>query len=438
MAAVCAAGVAAAAAVDAHDAERGASGAHAALASTHRLVRRSMTNHDVEASGMPWQRAIAFVAAVGGVLLFVLTLGLVLQVTDRPRMEARHPGAVPVPGGYQAQRARSQRHTSQLPRPPSGRPQLGSSPSQIGLLDQVQPQPVASRRARREGRPSRQLPAPPQHLLASEPAPYLGLQMPPTARGQLPPTGAEYAEYTSGAYAPGPSRAPRMLPLPPDLGAPLIEAPGAPYSEYAASHSYADSSPFETQEVLTQSSTKQTPRSSRGYVPLPEPPIQMTHVATEYVQPEVGYYDTPTYQQEVAHYADAGREVRRKASTRSRGSGLERKSSQLSRVDSIGAGDPRRHSRKLPQPPVPRMSTTERIRALRSVMQDSYLDDPPLGADAAQPAPPVSVQALSGADALGYPVREEHRYATHYGHPNPYDRRAVAGSDVPRHRYYPI
>lgn len=436
---MCAASVAAAAAVGAHDAERDASGAHATTAaSTHRFVRRSKDNHEIEASGMPWQRAIGFCAAVGGVLLFMVALGLVLQVTDRPRMEARHPGMAPLPGGYQAQRARSQRRASQLPRPPSGRPQLGSSPSQIGLLDQVQPQPVASRRARREGRPSRQLPAPPQHLLASEPAPYLGLQMPPAARGQPAPTGGEYAEYTSGAYAPGPSRAPRMLPLPPDAGAPLMEAPGAPYSEYAASHSYADSSPFETHEVLTQSSTKQTPRSSRGYVPLPEPPIQMTHVATEYVQPEPGYYDTPTYQQEVAHYADTSRDLRHKTSTRSRASGLERNNSQLSRVDSIGAGDHRRHSRKLPQPPVPRMTTSERIRALRSVTQETYLDDPPLGADAAQPAPPVSVQGLNGADTLSYPVREEHRYATHYGQTGPYGKRAVAGSDVSKHRYHPI
>ena len=93
LAAVCAAGVAAAAAVGVRDAEHGTSGVTAALAApAHRLVRRSKDNHDIEASGMPWQRAIAFCAAVGGVLLFMVTLGLVLQVTDRPRMEARHPG----------------------------------------------------------------------------------------------------------------------------------------------------------------------------------------------------------------------------------------------------------------------------------------------------------------------------------------------------------
>lgn len=442
LAAVCAAGVAAAAAVGVRDAEHGTSGVTAALAApAHRLVRRSKDNHDIEASGMPWQRAIAFCAAVGGVLLFMVTLGLVLQVTDRPRMEARHPGVAPVAGGYGAQRARSQRRMSQLPRPPSGRPQLGSSPSQIGLLDQVQPQPVASRRARREGRPSRQLPAPPQHLLASEPAPYLGLQMPPAARGPQAPPAGEYAEYTNATYQPGgPSRAPRTLPLPPDMGAPLMDAPAAPYSEYAASQSYAESSPFETHEVLSQSSMKQTPRSSRGYVPLPEPPIQMTHVAIEYAQPEPGYYDTPTYQQEVANYAaETSRDLRRKASTRSRTSGLERNGSQLSRVDSIGAGDHRRHSRKLPQPPVPRMTTSERIRALRSVTQDPYLDNPPLGeGDMPQPAPPVSVQELNGADALSYPVREEHRYTTHYGQSSQRGKRSLAGSDKPKHRYHPI
>ena len=236
------------------------------------------------------------------------------------------------------------------------------------------------------------------------------------------------------------SRAPRTLPLPPDMGAPLMDAPAAPYSEYAASQSYAESSPFETHEVLSQSSMKQTPRSSRGYVPLPEPPIQMTHVAIEYAQPEPGYYDTPTYQQEVANYAaETSRDLRRKASTRSRTSGLERNGSQLSRVDSIGAGDHRRHSRKLPQPPVPRMTTSERIRALRSVTQDPYLDNPPLGeGDMPQPAPPVSVQELNGADALSYPVREEHRYTTHYGQSSQRGKRSLAGSDKPKHRYHPI
>lgn len=411
----------------------------------HPLVRRSPYNHDIEASGMPWKNAVGFLAAIAFVLGVMIFLALVLQCANPPRMEARH---FPVPqhaAPYAPTRARSQRRISQLPRPPSGRTQLGSSPSQVGLLDQVQPQPVTSRRARRDGRRSRQLPDPPQHLLASEPAaaaPYTEIAMPPAVRGQHAPQ--EYYEYTTPSAQPGSSRRSRNLPLPPpDLGAPLMDPVGA-YSEYHEAPTYADASPFEAHDRAL--ATRMPPRSARGYVPLPEPPMQTPYPYTDAAPVEPGYYDTPVYQQELSRYSEGNRSIHKQNSMRSRHSGLERTSSQLSRVDSIGAGDHRRHSRKLPQPPVPRMTTAERVKALRSVtQQDMYGDEAPVrpSRELPKPAPPVGLQDLYHPDALSYPVREEHRYGTgalrdepRYGSSNYRTRKS--SSDRPKHRYKPI
>lgn len=266
--------------------------------------------------------------------------------------------------------------------------------------------------------------------------------MPPAVRGQHAPQ--EYYEYTTPSAQPGSSRRSRNLPLPPpDLGAPLMDPVGA-YSEYHEAPTYADASPFEAHDRAL--ATRMPPRSARGYVPLPEPPMQTPYPYTDAAPVEPGYYDTPVYQQELSRYSEGNRSIHKQNSMRSRHSGLERTSSQLSRVDSIGAGDHRRHSRKLPQPPVPRMTTAERVKALRSVtQQDMYGDEAPVrpSRELPKPAPPVGLQDLYHPDALSYPVREEHRYGTgalrdepRYGSSNYRTRKS--SSDRPKHRYKPI
>lgn len=379
--------------------------------------------------GMPWHHAVAFLAAVGFILAFMVLLALVLQCANPPRMEARHYGQPE----WQNQRMRSQRRVSQnpRPRPPSGRPQLGSSPSQVGLLDQVQPQPVSSRRSLREGHRSRQLPVPPQHRVNGEPAPYMGIQMPPAVRGQ--PLQDGYSDYTTTKHA-GPSRPARSLPAPPqDYGAPLMDSM-TPYHDYVGPQGYAEASPFESHETLNQPSVKAPSRSSRGYVPLPEPPVQMSHFYTEYAHPQQSYYDNGYHQHDAGSY-DTGRGLRHQNSTRSRRSGgLERTNSQLSRVESIGAGD-RRHSRRLPDTPnKPRMTTAERLQALRSATQDvTYAGEFPPH-DASYPA--QEEQDFYTMDTMQYPIRDEHRYANHYGGAR--STYSSGGSKPTYRRYNPI
>ncbi|WFD00623.1 hypothetical protein MYAM1_003374 [Malassezia yamatoensis] len=409
----------------------------------YELARRSELNEQSEASGMPWKRAIGFLAAVGMVLVCMVLLGLLLQCTNRPRMEARHPISAPS-GSYPANRtARSMRRGSQMPRPLSQRAQLGSSPSQVGLLDQVQPQPVTSRRARNEAKRARQLPAPPQHLLNSEAAPYSEIKMPPAVHNQGLPL-EEYQDYTTitpQKHA-GSSRKARPLPLPqPDFGTPLMDMT-APYADSPSLQTYHETSPFESHEVLTQSSEKPTPRSSRGYVPLPEPPMQMTqyNTSSSYMLPDTAYYDTPTYHQEMLNYVEPNQVLRHNNSQRSRRSGLERNNSQLSRVESIGAGDHRRHSRRLPQPPGSRMTTAERLKALRSVTDDMYTDDTSEPVSRRHPAnaQPTDTSELYVNDSAQYPVREELRYATQYQPNQPRPKMVATALDSRKRRYNPL
>lgn len=407
--------------------------ARSAGAQSATLSRRD--EHTIEQAGLPWRNGVAFVAAVGVVLVVMLILGTIMQFANPPRLEAHHT-AFPTAGPASIpQRMRSQRRVSQAVRPPSGRNQIASSPSQIGLLDQAQPQPLTSRRARKEGRVSRQLPAPPpQHLMGNEPSPYMEIQMPPVARGQ--PVQSGYQDYTTGQYRHGP---PRALPAPPavDWTGGRADVYSAPYGDYSQAYGthYAEMSPFESHEALTQSSTKATPRSSRGYVAVHEPSSNMsaTQNYTDYAYPLEPYYE------QEPQYQDHQPQLNHKASTRSRNSQLSRNGSQLSRVDSIGAGDYRRHSRKLPQPPNgKRMTTAERIQALRTAKQDvSFTAEPRMTRKSRDlPEPPMDDHDLYAMDAMQYPVRDEHRYTSHYG--NRHNMWSSGQNEQTYYRYNPI
>lgn len=356
---------------------------------------------------------MGFIAVVLLLLAIMLVISLILKAANPPRIEARHQG-FPTPWTGR-QRVNSQYKGSQAPRPLSGR-QLGTTPSQIGLLDQAQPQPMGSQRGK-DSRVSRQLPAPPQFGRA-EAAPFMQIQVPPAVRGQSDMGG--HQNYTTGSPTmDAPAGAYRALPAPPPNGAPAGGMALAP---------------------VQRSPRKSQMRYSRGYIPLPEPPVTTAgQPYTDYSQPMQEYF-MPVPDEDTQ--AEAGTSaLRHTTSTRSRRSQqLERNGSQLSRVESIGAGDHRRHSRRLPQPKQQRMTTAERINALRTAKQDTIMtvdSQAPRAAPAGSKLPEADFNDLYAMDALQYPVRGEHRYSTHYS-PHQRPPPAPVAQESAYQRYHPI
>lgn len=249
-----------------------------------------------------------------------------------------------------------------------------ASASTVGLLDQVQPQPMISK----------------QNLAESSTLNMNGTNGSYMQQPMPTPLTARQPTYTyEGALVPHHSR-------------PLPVAPGtnmSPFSENGSSY-FDTRNDFEQLYFGGVYDSKAAPpihhmmQNSFGYMPIPEPPAP----------PKSVDYDCATHRI-VDHYSNAQSpsrpyrpSLRRNPSTYSRCS-RNSQTSQSSRIESIGAGD-RRHSRRLPEPP--KMSTAERIRALRAATAD------------VMPAP-TALESDMGV--MQYPVRENYRYQNHYGYP---------------------
>ena len=322
-------------------------------------------------------------AACAVILAIMVIVGIFLKFTNPPRFEARHPMMpVGVTGGLGPSRRRQ-----------TMKPQLNTSPSQVGLLNQAQPVAMSSQ------------------VLLPDPAATV---VPDTSYQAAYAQSQPYAESSSHPAAVSgsrrsdvhkKSRQSRALPAPPIR--PYSDAPfgsGSAYSDPSSVQN--ETSPFETHALVPTRAN----RKSRGYVPLPEPPIvaqetydaQPAHERQSYYDGALSYYNTqPTTSTPGAAETSTWRNS---------------ETSQLSRVESIGAGDYRRHSRR-GRGNGRKVTTAERIKALRAA---SYKD--PFDTSTAVPA---SYQAYSDYPGYSeyptydsyatehnqYPVREEYRYA---------------------------
>ncbi|WFD30390.1 hypothetical protein MSPP1_001409 [Malassezia sp. CBS 17886] len=314
--------------------------------------------------GVDWRTAVAFLAAILAVLLVMMIVAIMLQFINPPRIEANHANPY--------RRASRVRPSASAPRqrstlPPSGMMNLGTSPSQVGLLDQVQPRPMVSKTSLPDMMQVRQ--SMNGNTYQPSDAAVFNIQPPRAARGQSP-----IYDYGRMAHGSIPARA---LPLPPvEAGTPSYsdESSGKSHNDFMAAQTTQDISPFESLDGVPLNHPRPPYRSSHGYIPLPEPPM----------------------------FQD------------------------LSRVESIGAGDYRRHSRwAAARAGQGRMSTSERITALRSAKQDvSFSAEPQTNYCFSRELPvpsgaPVESSELYPVDAAHYPLREEPRYGARYADPGP-------------------
>ncbi|WFD05686.1 hypothetical protein MVES1_001018 [Malassezia vespertilionis] len=316
--------------------------------------------------GVKWSYAVAFVASVTAILAIMLVLAIICKFANPPRAPAQHfafatSGSLRNGADENRRLSRAQRRGSTV-RYPRG------STSQIGLLDQIQPVPVATQYE------PRKLPMPP--LQPGEKRASRLLPAPPVQQsvGMVPHEIPSYASASS-------SRPPRILPQPP------ITDMLSPFRDEGMS-------PFDSNEALA---TSHPSRNARGYVPLPDP------AAYRNVHSENAYEGYPAQEGSDAYYTDSGPKQQLK--------GNPSQSSQHSRVESIGAGDYRRHSRKYKG----RMSTAERVNVLRATNTDydntseSKSNKPPREL----PYPPMSnreSEELYTTESAQYPVRDEHQY----------------------------
>lgn len=361
--------------------------------------------------GIRWQNALGFLAACCGVFCGMVLLAIILKFANPPHMEARHH----TQGMYQypvqgPPRSTFASHSKGTTRQPSfkrggypGTQQL-SSPSQQGLLDEVQPRPMASRRA---------LPVTPQDSYS-----YRGNQRPVSpvpltpAGGAIQPPIAARSVQTDGYATPGtydtPLRGPSRQSGTAGVSSDSSSSRGGQYSQYAQQQPYSYSygqgqydpyqhnrysqyggydqngqyyrqygqsqrysnyggsqqNQFEGYATTEPQAQSNVPffgnRQSRGYVPLPNPPTGESHA------------QEPPEPWQLAH-RNQGNGLGYNTSHRSQ---LSRNSSQLSRVESIGAGDYRRHSRRA-QKERQSVTTSERIAALRSAAQRGTGDEIP-------------------------------------------------------------
>lgn len=145
-------------------------------------------------------------------------------------------------------------------------------------------------------------------------------------------------------------------------------------------------------------SRQRSSRSSRGYVPLPEPPVSNQARYSD----GAGGYERASYYDGALSYYDSHPQ-----GTDKTGEWRQSQTSQLSRVDSVGAGDHRRHSRRGRGTGRRHQSTAERIRALRSATADTDASVPSKYSNEQQAA---SYAYDTQLDMDQYPVREEYRY----------------------------
>lgn len=339
-------------------------------------------------AGIPDHSAIAFIAAFAVLFGILLVVGLFLKLLNPPRLEARH---ATLPVGV---RPNVSRHR----RPPSGvKNTMGhASASQANLLApgsvQGYSQPPSNTVTTLSSYPN------------SQPAPYLHATQ---ASSNVPLSNTT----TSRSKA----RKSRALPAPP-IGS---------YSDqkYRYSTGYADPyasssqelSPFESQNEVAPVTTSRPSRLSRGYVPLPEPPVNNSSRddRISYYDGALNYYNQPQSGPSTTYH------YRTKSG-----------SSQLSRVESIGAGDPRRHSKRGRNNSTRKMTTAERVRALREANLDAKDGSPSKGYTDGTTYEPYSdwgyqptyandSSYTNGAyayvtddyESQYYPVKEEYRYA---------------------------
>lgn len=322
-----------------------------------------------------------------------MLLGLLLKLLNPPRLEARHATLTPV-GVRPA--ATGRRPTSEV----KGHMD-NAALSQTNLFTQPSAQGFSQA-------PSNAV-APYSYADASQSAPYL----------QATHSSSNVALPTN---KPSRSKARKSRALP----APPIESYGEQQYRYNSGYAdpYAtnsqDQSPFESQHEVVPAAASRPSRLSRGYVPLPEPPVN-TNAYSDYRNDRISHYDGAlNYYNQAQHTPNTSYHYRTKSG-----------SSQLSRVESIGAGDHRRHSTKRSRNGSTRkMTTAERVRALREANADArdnstnkaYADgtefDPYTDSDY-QPAYANDSAYSNGTyayvtddnESQYYPVKEEYRYA---------------------------
>ncbi|WFD26723.1 hypothetical protein MNAN1_001708 [Malassezia nana] len=375
-------------------------------------------------AGVPEESAIAFIAAFGVLFVIILLLGVILKFSNPPRLEARHASLPPV--GVRPKDPRQQQQTARV------NSQGGNaSTSQANLLT---------------------------------PAPAQGYSHPVYA-GAAPPSSKRYSSQ-QGMYLQAPqsssgatlldSKPPRSkalksraLPVPP------IES----YSDqYRYNTGYADpyasnspeQSPFESQQDLALTTTRRPSRLSRGYVPLPEPPVNANVYSDR--DDRLSYYGgTLSYYNQSQPGSQSTQHRRTKSG-----------SSQLSRVESIGAGDRRRHSKRGRNNSTRKMTTAERVRALREANMDAQESSPSKRYAAGAASEPYTDSGYQQSYAYDsnyskgdygyasydneseyYPVKEEYCYA--YA-PSAWDEQSNSQANYDRgyqqplyqHRYNPF
>ncbi|WFD19568.1 hypothetical protein MCAP1_001802 [Malassezia caprae] len=301
---------------------------------THRPLPRLLQNR------IPENSAIAFVVAFGALFIIVVLLGLLLKVLNPPRLEARHASLPPV-GVRPAATGRRRPALDDKGRVSN------AAASQANLLTQPSAQGYSPT-------PSNSV-TPYSYANVSQPAPYL----------QSTHSSSDAALLS---HKPGRSKArkSRALPVPP------FESNADQQYRYNSGNAdpYAanirDQSPFESQHEVAPATTTRPSRSSRGYVPLPEPPLN-TNAYSDYRDDRISYYDGAlNYYNQPQRASNTSHHYRTKSG-----------SSQLSRVDSIGAGDHRRHNSKRSRKGSTRkMTTAERVRALREANADAKESSP--------------------------------------------------------------
>ncbi|WFD34421.1 hypothetical protein MCUN1_001262 [Malassezia cuniculi] len=299
----------------------------------HELVKRKRVSLT---DTIPARWAISFFAGVFGVFILFIIIGLLLKLINPPRAQSRH-FAPPV---RQGMRQASTRRTAGY----------GPSQSQVRLLD-TQSQPYAT----------------PSYSYSDAPAAV------PQPRIQHPAATYNYDEmdradqrmvYPRGGYEYLPLR--KASPMGFNMSA----------NDLSQSSPSLEDSPFEVYEsnayspvslhAPTTVASVQPQRQSRGPLPLPPKRTPSATRTRNYYQQ---YAPQPTEVQGTAYSVYGAARPSRKASQRSTHSAVSRTSSQLSRVESIGAGDYRRSSRfdsgrydrRRSQ-----MTTAERLAALRA------------------------------------------------------------------------
>lgn len=324
--------------------------------------------------------------------IILLLLGALLKLLNPPRLEARHASLPPV--GVRPGVAGRLRPTSEV-KGHTG----NATASQANLLSSVPvqgySQPSHSKNV-----------VPYSYANASQPAPYLQATQ-SSSNAALPNSKPPRSK----------ARKSRALPAPPiESYADQQYRYNSGYADPYATNSQ-DQSPFESHHEMASATVSRSSRSSRGYVPLPEPPVN-SNAYSNYRDDRNSYYDGAlNYYNQPSHGSSHYR--------------TKSGSSQLSRVESIGAGDHRRHStRRGRNGSTRKMTTAERVRALReantdgkdSTLNKSYADGTAFDfyTDSGSKQAYANDSAFSNGtyayvaddhDSQYYPVKEEYRYA---------------------------